>query len=88
MRNKKAYKIIELAYNIATVIYYDHIFDDHKTVMYGGASGGIYDITEFPGTLGQQICKGLHYVGNTLSWDDETPIVEILRKELRRRKRK
>ncbi len=37
---------------------------------------------EHPGTLGRQVCEGLHHMGNTLSWDPRSgPLSRLIQKE-------
>jgi len=46
--------------------------------------GYVRDTTHQPGTLGPQVCTGLDRLGPTLDWDGRGPLVDLIRREMRR----
>lgn len=48
--------------------------------------GYVYDVTDKPGTLGRQVCRGMWYTGSTLMATADT-LATVIRREMARGRR-
>ena len=81
-------KITDLGPNRCKLTEHD---DDkyHVTTYWAPNEGGyVRDVSLQPGTLGRQVCYGLTYLGDTLTWvPGHERLVDLIRRERRREKR-
>lgn len=75
------YQVRSLAHNRCEL----HIASGRTRTYWAPFDGGyVCDVSEQPGQLGRQVCRGLSGTGSTLDWDARRPLAELIRHEARR----
>ena len=78
----KIYKTKRLSSGEIQVTYFMGHNEKPETYIYGCYGGYIYDVTDKPGTLGQQVCDRMYHTGSTLTATDES-FHRVLKRHLR-----